>query len=106
MGKQTGFSPEVKERAVRLVAEQTKEHESAWAATCSVAEKIGCSPQTLRTWVIKAEQKASQDGNAPLSDKERIKQLERENRELKRSNEILRLASAYFAKAELDRRPR
>jgi transposase len=87
-----------------LVFEQTEEHGSQWAAICSIAEKIGCIPETLRRWVREAERKQGATDDQVVSDKERIRQLERENRELKKSNEILRLASAYFAKAELDRR--
>jgi transposase len=104
MGKKSNFSPEVRERAVRLVSEQTESHDSQWAAICSVAGKIGCNPQTLRLWIQKATHKPNEDGSQPVSDKEQIKLLERENRELTRSNEILRLAAAFFAKAELDRR--
>jgi len=103
MGKESRFSPEVRERAVRLVGEQLKDHGSQWATICSIAQKIGCTPETLRRWF---QQNGKDQGTIPgttTSDKERLKQLERENRELKRANEILRLASAYFAKAELDR---
>lgn len=106
MGRQSNFSPEVRERAIRLVAEQTNEHGSLWAAICSIASKIGCTPETLRRWIQKSESDSAQSAIGNVSDKDRIKQLERENRELKKSNEILRLASAYFAQAELDRRPR
>lgn len=95
------FSPEVKERAVKLVEEQKKEHGSQWAAICSVAVKIGCTPETMRRWIKKFEEKNI--GGLTVSDRDRLKQLERENRELKRSNEILRAASAFFAKAEFDR---
>ena len=104
MGKENRFSPEVRERAVRLVFEQVDEHSPQWAAICSIAPKIGCVPETLRRWVREAEKVQGHAGTGKLSDKERLKLLERENRELKKSNEILRLASAYFAKAELDRR--
>ncbi len=95
----TKFSPEVRERAVRLVRESRTDHKSDWAAITSVATKIGCVPQTLQKWIQQAEAKSL----APVSDEERIRLLERENRELKRTNEILRLASAFFAQAELDR---
>ncbi len=100
------FSPEMRERAVRLVFEQQREHESQWAAINSVAAKIGCSGETLRKWVRQAERDLGQRGGLPTSERERLKELERENRELKRANEILRKASAFFAQAELDRRPR
>ena len=102
MARKSSFSEEVQERAVRLVFEQTEKCGSEWAAICSISEKIGCIPETLRRWVRQSEKKHVVD-LAQMSDKERIKQLEKENRELKKSNEILRLASAYFAKAELDR---
>lgn len=103
MGKKK-FTPEVRERAVRLVQESEKEHASKWAAICSVASKIGCSGETLRKWVRQAEG-ASRGAGSP-DERERIKELEREVRELKRANDILRKASAYFAQAELDRRQR
>ena len=95
MGKETRFSPEVRERAVRLVGEQQSQPESQWAAICAVASKIGCTAETLRRWVRQAERDAGT--------REGLTTSERENRELKKANEILRLASAYFAKAELDR---
>ena len=98
MTKRKKFSSKVKERAVRLVHETTPDHTSQWAAICSVAEKIDCSPETLRNWVRKADR--SDEGEDVVK---RIKELERENRELKRANEILRKASAFFAQAELDR---
>jgi len=97
------FSPEVRERAVRLVTEQVEQYESEWAAIKSVAEKIGCTAETLRTWLRQAEREQGTRPGLTTSERERLKQLEKENRELKRANEILRLASAYFAKAELDR---
>ena len=106
MNKMKRYSPEVRERAVRLVIEHQGEHESQWAAIESIASKIGCTPETLRKWVRQAETDQGVRGGMPSSDRERLKQLERENRELKRANEILRKASAYFAQAELDRRPR
>ena len=106
MNKMKRYSPEVRERAVRLVFEQQGEHGSQWAAIESIASKIGCTPETLRKWVRQAETDQGVRGGASSSDRERLKQLERENRELKRANEILRKASAYFAQAELDRRPR
>ncbi|OGQ58882.1 MAG: transposase [Deltaproteobacteria bacterium RIFCSPLOWO2_02_FULL_53_8] len=106
MNKMKRYSPEVRERSVRLVFEHQGEHESQWAAIESIASKIGCTPETLRKWVRQAETDQGVRGGASSSDRERLKQLERENRELKRANEILRKASAYFAQAELDRRPR
>jgi len=106
MNKMKRYSPEVRERAVRLVFEHQGEHESQWAAIESIASKIGCTPETLRKWVRQTETDQGVRGGMPSSDRERLKQLERENRELKRANEILRKASAYFAQAELDRRPR
>jgi transposase len=106
METKTRFSPEVRERAVRLVLEQQREHESQWAAINSVAGKIGCSGETLRKWVRQAERDLGRRDGLTGSERERLKQLERENRELKRANEILRKASAFFAQAELDRRPK
>ena len=97
------YSPEVRERAVRLVTEQVEQYESEWAAIKSVAEKIGCTAETLRTWLRQTERDQGTRPGLTTSERERLKQLEKENRELKRANEILRLASAYFAKAELDR---
>ena len=104
MGSQNKFSPEVRERAVRLVLEQLKEHESQWAAIVSVAAKIGCSAETLRKWVRQTERDTGKREGLSSADRERLKQLERENIELRRANEILRKASAFFAQAELDRR--
>ena len=100
------FSPEVRERAVRLVLDQELQHASQWSAMRSVAAKIGCSAETLRNWVRQAERDAGRRPGLTTSELEELKQLKRENRELKRANEILRKASAYFAQAELDRRPR
>jgi transposase-like protein len=104
MGRKSRFSAEVRERAVRMVFEHASEHESEWAAVCSIAEKIGCAPETLRKWVRQAQRDAGKRPGLTTEERERLKQLERENRELKRANEILRKASAYFAQAELDRR--
>ena len=104
MNKSTRYSPEVRERAVRLVFEHQGEHASQWAAIGSIASKIGCTPETLRKWVRRAERDQGLRSGMTSSDREQIKALERENRELKRANEILRKASAYFAQAELDRR--
>ncbi len=106
MNKSTRYSPEVRERAVRLVFEHQGEHASQWAAIGSIANKIGCTPETLRKWVRRAERDQGLRSGMTSSDREQLKALERENRELKRANEILRKASAYFAQAELDRRPR
>jgi transposase-like protein len=100
------FSPEVRERAVRLVFEHEAEHDSQWATIGSIAGKIGCTPETLRKWVRQAERDQGRRAGTTPSERERLKELERENRELKRANEILRKASAFFAQAELDRRPK
>ena len=106
MGRPSSFSSEVRERSVRLVLEHGAEHGSQWAAMRSIAEKIGCTPETLRKWVRQAERDQGKRGGLTTSERDRLKDLERENRELKRANEILRKASAYFAQAEFDRRPR
>ena len=101
--KQTRFSPEVRERAVRLVREQQAQHASQWAAISAIAPKLGCTKETLRRWVREAEREAGERSGPTRADEDRLKALERENRELRRANEILRKASAYFAQAELDR---
>jgi transposase len=106
MGTQKRYSPEVRERAVRMVREHEKEHDSQWAAIRSIAPKIGCSPETLRGWVRQAERDSGLRPGLTTEEKQRLKELERENRELRRANEILRKASAFFAQAELDRRPK
>ncbi len=106
MNKGTRYSPEVRERAVRLMFEHQGEHESQWAAIGSIASKIGCTAETLRKWVRQAERDQGKRNGLTSSDRDRLKELERENRELKRANEILRKASAFFAQAELDRRPK
>ena len=98
------FSPEVRDRAVRMVLDHAGEHPSRWAAVTSIAAKIGCTPQTLHDWVKKAEIDSGQRTGVPTEMTEKLKALERENRELRQANEILRKASAYFATAELDRR--
>ena len=102
--KSKRFSPEVKQRAVRLVFEHQSEYSSQWAAIGSIAGKIGCSAQTLCTWVRQAERDTGMRDGMTGDERDRLKALERENKELKRANEILRKASAYFAQAELDRR--
>jgi transposase len=104
MNKSTRYSPEVRERAVRLVFEHQGEHASQWAALTSIASKIGCTPETLRKWVRRAETDQGQRSGMTTDDRERLKSLERENKELRRANDILRTASAFFAQAELDRR--
>jgi transposase len=106
MGKGNRFPAEMRERAVRLVVEQAGEYESEWAAMTSIAEKMGCSTEALRRWVRQAERDSGKRPGPTTSDQQRLVELERENRELKRANEILRKASAYFAQAELDRRPK
>jgi transposase len=106
MGRQGKYPAEVRERAVRLVFEQQPQHESQWAAIESIASKIGCTAETLRSWVRQAERDSGTQPGLTTSERERMKELEREVRELKRANEILRKASAYFAQAELDRRPK
>lgn len=106
MNKRPGYSPEVRERAVRLVLTGEHEHKSRWAAITSVAAKIGCTPETLRSWVNKMEVDAGKRPGTTSEEAARLKELERENRELKRANEILRKAAAFFAQAELDRKPK
>ncbi|TIZ13249.1 IS3 family transposase (plasmid) [Escherichia coli] len=104
MTKNTRFSPEVRQRAARMVLESQGEYDSQWATICSIAPKIGCTPETLRVWVRQHERDTGGgDGGLTTAERQRLKELERENRELRRSNDILRQASAYFAKAEFDR---
>ena len=98
------YSPEVRERAVRMVSEHQHEHDSQWATIESISAKIGGTAETLRRWVRQSEVDQGSQGGVSASDRERLKELERENRELKRANEILRTASAFFAQAELDRK--
>ena len=102
--KASKFSPEVRERAVRLVREQRSEHPSMWAAVESIAPMIGCTPQTLLDWVKRDEVDRGERDGVSTAERERIKALEHEVKELRRTNEILKLASAFFAQAELDRR--
>jgi transposase-like protein len=98
------YSPEVRERAVRMVQEHRGDYPSLWAAIESIAPKIGCVPQTLNEWVRKHEIDTGMRDGVTSDERERVKALERENKELRRANEILKLASAFFAQAELDRR--
>ena len=104
MRKSTKFSPEVCERAVRMVQEHRGEYPSLWAAIESIAPKIGCVPQTLNEWVKRMEVDTGKREGVTTTETQRVKELERENKELRRANEILKLASAFFAQAELDRR--
>lgn len=104
MSKSNRYSPEVRQRAVRMVFDHEADYSSQWAALGAIAPKIGCTPETLLSWVRQAERDTGRREGATTSERERIKALERENRELKQANEILRKASAYFAQAELDRR--
>jgi transposase len=104
MNKSNKFSPEVRERAVRLVQEHRGEYPSLWAAVESIAPKIGCVPQTLLEWVKRAEVDAGERPGTTTAEAQRMKELERENKELRRANDILRTASAFFAQAELDRK--
>jgi len=104
MKKLVRYSPEVMERAVRMVQEAGSEYESQWAAITSIAAKMGCTAETLRRWVRQRERDTGQREGTTTAESERLKALERENKELRKANEILRLASAFFAQAELDRR--
>jgi transposase len=106
MARKSRYSQEVRERSVRMVFEHGSEYASEWEAMCSIAAKIGCTAETLRKWVRQAEVDTGRRGGLTTEEQARIKELERENRELRRANEILRKASAYFAQAELDRRPK
>ena len=100
MSQQKKYSPEVRARAVRMVFEHERDYPSQWAAIKSIAEKIGCTAETLRGWVRQAERDQGRKAGMTTDERARIKELERENRELRRANEILRKASAYFAQAE------
>ena len=104
MSTSTKYSPEVRERAVRMVFEHQGEYESQWAAIVSIGAKIGCTAETLRKWVRQAERKPGAHYALTADERDRLKALERENRELRQANEILRQAAAFFAQAELDRR--
>src|SRR5438105_8739451 len=104
MARPSRYSPEVRERAIRMVREHGPEHPSQWAAIKSIAGKLGCTMEALRRWVRQAERDTGKREGVTTADRDRMKQLERENFELRRANEILRKASAYFAQAELDRR--
>ena len=106
MGRPNKYSPEVRERAVRLVLTQQEAHDSQWAAIESIAGKIGCTAETLRKWVRQRERDDGKRSGLSTDERLRLRELEREVRELRRANDILRKASAYFAQAELDRRPR
>ena len=104
MTRSTRYSPEVRERAVRMVLDHQSEYASQWQAVVSIAVKFGCTAESLRRWVRQVEVDSGRRGGQTSSDRDRIKELEREVRELRRANEILRKASAFFAQAELDRK--
>ncbi len=103
MNRHKRYPPEVRERAVRLVLERQEDYDSQWAALTSIAAKIGCTAETLRNWVRRAEIDQGQRAGLTSAERDQLRELKRENRELKRANEILRKASAFFAQAELDR---
>ena len=104
MNKSNKFSPEVRERAVRMVQEHRGEYPSLWVAIESITPKVGCVPQTLNEWVKRVEVDTGLRDGVTIAEAQRVKELERENKELRRANEILKLASAFFAQTELDRR--
>ncbi len=106
MSKASRYSPEFRARAVRMLLDQQDQHSSQWAAMSSIAGKVGCTAETLRKWVRQTEIDQGKRGGLNSTECDRLKELERENRELKQANEILRKASAFFAQAELERRPR
>ena len=106
MSRSSRYSPEFRERAVRMLFEQQGEHRSQWAAMNAISSKVGCTAETLRKWVRQTEIDQGKRKGLSSTEQERLKELERENRELRQANEILRKASAYFAQAELDRRPK
>jgi transposase len=106
MSRRIRYSQEVRDRAVRMVIEHEGDYASQWEAIRSIAEKIGCSPESLRKWLRRTEVDSGSRSGVTSDERARMKDLEKENRELRRANEILRKASAYFAQAELDRRPR
>ena len=104
MNKSNRYSPEVRERAVRMVLEHEREYASRWQATCSIAAKIGCSPDSLKAWIQRSEIDSGAVPGTTSEEAARIKALEKEVKELRRANEILKTASAFFAQAELDRK--
>jgi len=104
MSTQKRYSPEVRERAVRMMFEHEKDYESRWATLVSISNKIGCTPETLRSWVKRHEVDSGRREGLTTEDREQLKALQKENKELRRANEILKTASAFFAQAELDRK--